>query len=378
MGLRDGWVPWAMRAGCFALCACGGNTSTPTDAGDGAANDAVVGGGDADASQSHDAAQTDVETGSDADAGAVDATDASPIVPLDCDGGLCVLATMRDDPEGIVVAGGALFWTDYARQTGTGKIMTCSLPDCAGGPRVVADNRTALSLATDGTYVAWGNATFTGAVEACMAPACVPTTMAQGNYPFGVAISGGIVYWATGSFPQIDACSLTGACQPQMVASLPTFGSNWIAAGGGYVVWDDVGALKTDSCAVSACDADAGSATTLGPYGCNYGLFSPIAIDGTDALWQQCGIVERCALSGCGGNPTAMNQAPETSAAGFVVQGGKLFIADGDVLECPSSGCGASPKVLAANAGAVAGIAVDATYVYFTTALGGQVLRVAR
>jgi hypothetical protein len=113
-----------------------------------------------------------------------------------------------------------------------------------------------------------------------------------------------------------------------------------------------------------------------------------LAADATNVYWE--GVTDdpadggprtvsilECPVSGCSNQPTVL--APVTGEAiydttNITVGAGTLYWTSTDgVFSCGTSGCNQQPAVLA-DAGNPAGVAADATRLYWTTAVGDSVL----
>ena len=200
----------------------------------------------------------------------------------------------------------------------------------------------------------------------------VSTVFAADNYPRGAAIDQGNVYWVSGHGTMLT-CPVAGctAAGPATFATYTGTGPDLLAVAGGNAVFDDYYGSDVKACPVADCAAptDLGTNAAI--------AFGGLGLDGTDALWTDQGVgLQRCPVTGCGGAPSTMTPSSATQPGAFAVDGQQLFVSGTSLLECPRLGCGSSPTLLAP--GGAKGIAVDATYVYFTTGLDGRVLRVPR
>jgi len=84
-------------------------------------------------------------------------------------------------------------------------------------------------------------------------------------------------------------------------------------------------------------------------------------------------------------SPTILS-ANEATPSGIAVDGNGAYWADeangnagtSTVVYCPKSGCPQGPTVLASSLQGALLVALDASFVYWTDYVGGQVMRVAK
>ena len=275
----------------------------------------------------------------------------------------------------------------------------------AATPVVLADDQNSPAyLALDATNVYWTNAGTAGGatsgpvVAACAKSGCAggPSTLWSG--PYGdvgeLAVQGldGPVYWADASSRQIVQCA-GGGCGGSPAAVVGAVGVPSVAADAFDLAW----ATSDGSvfyCARGDCP---GSQVLLVP-GAASGGPSAVATDASNVYWtaSDTGQVMKCSKSGCAGAPTVLASNQDHPST-LVVDSTNVYWIDfgsigagnvpahpttGLVQACALGGCNA-PTTLVSYPSWFGGgaIAVDATHLYWTTALasadGGQVVRCA-
>jgi hypothetical protein len=106
-----------------------------------------------------------------------------------------------------------------------------------------------------------------------------------------------------------------------------------------------------------------------------------IATDGVNVYWtnEPGGTIQKCAVGGCGGNPTTL--ASNQGSTGFIaVDAGYVYwtwinnmtFSDGGVRRCAVAGCGGNPTSLVTTTGSFSSIAVDGTSAYWNVPSGAK------
>jgi hypothetical protein len=268
-----------------------------------------------------------------------------------CDGGIANLATGQAVPEGIWVFGSTVYWDD----TNTGAIMQCAT-DCAD------DATTFFKLPSLGPVGFAASATegfvaYQGTVEACALGGCdAASPVATGQSTADdVVVSGSSLYW-------IDQGTLVGGKAVQLV---------------------DGGVM---ACSLPDCD---GGPVTIAS---NLSYPSDLAVSGSTAYWAQGSAVMSCSIHGCGTAPTplASLQAGEDIVDGLATDGTNVYFGVAHetgarawgLFKCAVTGCPGGATLLASMPTSgnppTAGVAVDATRVYFVSSDGTQILSVAK
>jgi len=299
----------------------------------------------------------------------------------DCGGGACSAGicqpfsytTGEPLPWGLAVDATNVYWTN---DLAPGSVRACPLAGCgANGPVTLASDSTAITrMAVDSSSV-YFTLFDLGTVEMCPLAGCsgTPTTVTIGDFqPMGVAIGGGNIYWAVSGGTEIHGRAIAGGTiftlantsGPRTLVTDST-SISYVSAGG------EVGRCPLDVC--------------LSPQILASGQASPyfITLYNGDAYWSNNmspnGSIAKCAVTGCGGNPTLIT--PSDFPLGIAVDATGIYwvagTSSGFVLHCPLSGCGAGPAVLATRQNQPFSLVMDLTTVYWTDA-GGSVNAVAK
>lgn len=244
--------------------------------------------------------------------------------------------------QGVAIDSSSVYWTTSAA------LYKCPLGGCGGSPTLLlsglmgdAGISGGWDIAVDSTSVYLAIHQPVGAVQKCATAGCngSPTTLASGaaqDWPSGIAVSGGNVYWTLEGKPAaangaVLTCSVAGCATPTtLVAGLGVPTGIAVDATSYYAVSNYTGNVKKG-------DMHGGTVGNLatgqaGPY--------RIAVDSTNAYWTN-----------YGGSP-------------------------GTVMKCAIAGCGMAPTTLATNQTNPRNIALDATSVYWTTS--NSVMKVAK
>lgn len=139
-----------------------------------------------------------------------------------------------------------LFISDRMADT----IVSCTLPDCAGGPTpVVADEPGVLGMATEAGRLYWTNQR-SGQVRSCTIADCSDTveTLSTNHLgPTGIATEGGWVYWTSFGGGTVLGCPVDG-CPEGGPLTFATGQNNPIAidVDENQIYWSNVGDVRNN------------------------------------------------------------------------------------------------------------------------------------
>jgi hypothetical protein len=231
----------------------------------------------------------------------------------------------------------------------------------------------------------------------------VRTVAANLTAPYPMIHAGDSLYWAgdgTAAGNHTDGVVqrlvlATGAVTSVTPATLSR--PSGLAVAGGTLVWTQQGDPSQSylvgsgvfSCPATGCT---GAPTKLasGSTGAVYRAFTA-ASDGVNAYWSVLGTLGgmyhdgslySCPLTGCVGNPTLLTTDQPVSTGMLLVDNTLYWTTEsfpqssgaGSVMRCTLPSCDATKVVLATNQLAPFRLAVDASYVYFTSTAGPNVL----
>ena len=302
---------------------------------------------------------------------------ASVLACQPCPAGGCaaqVLAAFPDvnGPSAIAVTDEGLYWANQ----GSGTVMRLA----AGGPPATLSTASApTAVAVSAGYAVWAaqDGVYGCAVASCASPVKIAAPTVSGSIQ-GVAYDGQYVYFTDQGTGASDGAVVR--CPPQ--AGCParvTLGMGFdlplgIALLDTQVFWTDLGNGNQNG---SVYQSPKGSSAPLA-IGTSLNLPTGVAADGTYAYWTEAtatgGKVRRC--------PSGIYcMTPEDLATGLAaplglaIGGGRVYWADsgdGNVLSCPSTGCGtASPMIHASGRTGAVAVALGNTCLFWADEVGG-------
>ncbi len=263
--------------------------------------------------------------------------------------------------------------------------------DCQGGACVAGACQPVLlasgqlnpfGIVSDGTSVYWsvpwaagsdgGALPSSGSVMKCPVAGCAgqPTVLATGQeYLWFIGTDGTRLLWAqydgAGGPGTVMECSMAGCNgQPTVVASgLAAPGG--VTGAAGRVYWTSgPPSPSVTECSATGCTAPAVLAS--GAWSHSYDVI-PIAADVTGVYWTTDSVVYAYSFAG-GGTTTTTLATAQQGAAGIAVDGTDVYwttAMGGGVQSCAVGGCGGQPTVIATGQTRPLAVAVDATSVYW-------------
>lgn len=379
----------ALAMSAVALAACStilGFDSVTLDNGDGGSGDGAQGDGTtSDSPAAIDGRTTDGPT---ADAQPEASCANTTTDPLNCGRcghncykGMCqasvcqpfALATGYLDTWDLAVDGTSVYFTSIFDNNiyKVSKFDGTNATKLADQPDVLAP----FALTVDATSIYWTNHTATGEVRRCPITGCPSsgsTLLATANYPSGVVVSGGTVFWAANSGGEIARGDTTDGGHPLVLFPASASGNPYqLATDVGYVY-----ATDNMSGTTRRIPLDGGAVTTLSNNSVTSSSGIAIGTGGifftggsfTDGIvWR---ITAAAFADGASATPFASSQHHPTGIA--VDDTNVYWVATGDpdqnngfVLTCPITGC-MTPTVLATGQHYPVRIKVDADAVYWT------------
>jgi len=260
-----------------------------------------------------------------------------------------------------------------------GNVVSCAIGGCTNRPTVLASGGWGGSglpsaLALDATRVYWTGAmpptglTAGGAVLSCSLGGCgsSPSVLASGvDDPTGVAVSGDSILWTEYDVGSVVSCPLTGCTAAPASVSSSQGGPTAIIADASGIYWVNYnGSLKR--CASPSCT---GGPTTLWVGQGTEAAITALAADNTNLYWTNgnplaTGSVFQCAKSNCAATAIAL-ASERSSPMGIAVDATDVYWIEGGIYKCAIGGCGGNPTFVAAASGPA--IAVDGAHIYAST-----------
>jgi hypothetical protein len=299
--------------------------------------------------------------------------------------GVETLVVGQDVPTWLVLDADNVYWlTNVSAYTGSfdGPLTSTvnKAPKIGGTPTWSLPEINVAGIAVDDSYVYWAAGvssltTMDGAVRRVSKAGGSPTTLsANENDPTAVTLDDTYVYWGT-SAGELARMPKAGGMRESLATGL--VGINQIViAGNDIYATTSVSMGDTDIGGVSKVSKNGGMPTALAvdetePYG--------IGSNGVAVYWTTMNEVLRYELAGGTESTIASGQS---DLDGVAADANTVYWAgggDGTIYSAPASG-GALPTVVALEQSTPWGIALDDSYVYWTTAdpMIGTVRRAAR
>ena len=297
------------------------------------------------------------ETAAFADAGSSDASQT----------GLVVLSHDAQHPLSIAVDDTHVYWTN---EVGSGSVARCGQNDCASTMSTIASKGAPQWIAVDAANVYWTDMTY-GVWKCPVSAWGTPTMLAASSYPTFLTLDETNVYWMDESDITVRSCAIAGCAAATIVAKGDMSLVHGLVVDATNAYWSLDHVIQT--CPLAGCAAPTALVTESQTY-----TFA-LAIDSHDLYWTTAapGAVLERSLADVDAGATTLVSMPSANSQALVVDDTNVYWTDfgeGKVMKCAIAGC-ATPTVIADAQNGPAGIAVDASSVYWVNILGDTVMR---
>jgi hypothetical protein len=162
------------------------------------------------------------------------------------------------------------------------------------------------TIAVDSTNIYWATDTTSFGVMGCPisgCPAVGPSTLETGSTPTFITAAAGYLYWTDGNQPsKLMKCPVGGCGTSPTVLGTSPASTSWIvraadSANVYFVAGTSGGSVL--QCGINGCPSG-------GPINLATAPTSYLALDASSVYWITSGAIVRCAIGGCGGNPTTI------------------------------------------------------------------------
>lgn len=183
-----------------------------------------------------------------------------------------------------------------------------------------------------------------------------PRRLGMGN-PIGIAVLGGMVYWADILTSRIVACPIEGCNEEPTPIATGELDARGVWTDGIRIVW----LTAADGGAIRYCEAASCTPKTVRA---NLGtLLTNVLVDQGQVVWSNFSATYACAITNCA-SPLALGVKSSANAA----YGGRLFSVDRPkISECAITGCNQMPLLFATSPDPVS-LTMDGTYLFWRDA----------
>lgn len=324
-----------------------------------------------------------------------------------------LIAAGQSGTKQFIVDDTRIYWTTWMSdnsnvQLGTGVFRSCAKDDCAGTLVTYATNNRAIEpIATNGTRVFFGlpeDGPHTDwRLRSCPVEGCESGAFEiGGQHAMAITADESHVYWLSDGAIQRCAADGCGGIAPEVIAA----NVHLTQQGGTDALLGDAKGIvfsrsRDDIPGSQIVDLQKSDPYWMGVVANSAAVVQSIGADEERVYWTESldPRVKSCPRTGCGSTP-AEYLADQAGAAALVAAkkgrahwfwGATAWLNRPEPLsttlfECPSTGCGSTPRALAHNQRYPCAIAVDDTHVYWRTCLdltqsgylNGDILRIRK